>query len=57
MALALAPAAPWAALAFGVVAVSIAVGSVVGRFHYAIDAITGLLLAIAIWQCAVVLGW
>jgi membrane-associated phospholipid phosphatase len=56
VALGLAPAAPWAAVAFGVVAVSIAVGSVVGRFHYAIDAITGLLLAVAIWQCVAAFG-
>jgi membrane-associated phospholipid phosphatase len=54
--LALAPAAPWAAVVFGIFAVSIAVGSVVGRFHYAIDAITGLLLAIAVWRCTAAFG-
>jgi len=50
-ALALWPAVPWAAVLFGILAVSIAVGSVIGRFHYAIDAITGLLLAVLIWAC------
>jgi hypothetical protein len=34
--------------------VSIAVASVVGRFHYAIDAITGLLLALGVWVVLVV---
>jgi membrane-associated phospholipid phosphatase len=56
VALALAPTAPWAAVLFGVLALSIAVASVVGRFHYAIDAITGLLLAIVVWLCAAALG-
>jgi membrane-associated phospholipid phosphatase len=56
VALALAQPAPRAALAFGVVAVSIAIASVVGRFHYAIDAITGLLLAIVIWYLSPFLG-
>ena len=49
VALALVPVAPWAAAVFAVLAVSIAVASVVGRFHYAIDAITGLLLALGLW--------
>ena len=56
VALALLPAAPRAALVFGVLAVSIAFASVVGRFHYAIDAITGLLLAVLIWWSMIVLG-
>jgi membrane-associated phospholipid phosphatase len=56
VALALIEAAPWAAAAFGVLAVSIAVASVVGRFHYAIDAITGLLLALGVWV-VLTLSW
>jgi membrane-associated phospholipid phosphatase len=47
-ALALWSEVPWAGAVFTVLAVSIAVGSVVGRFHYAIDAIAGLLLALAL---------
>jgi membrane-associated phospholipid phosphatase len=49
VALGLIEVAPAAAAVFGVLAVSIAVASVVGRFHYAIDAITGLLLAVGLW--------
>jgi membrane-associated phospholipid phosphatase len=53
VALALAQAAPLAAIVFVALAVSIAVASVVGRFHYALDAITGLLLALCVWAGAV----
>ena len=49
VALGLIEAAPRAAAVFGVLAVSIAVASVIGRFHYAIDAVTGLLLALGVW--------
>ena len=56
VALALAQAAPVAAAVFAVLAVSIAIASVVGRFHYALDAITGLLLALCVWGAAVSLG-
>jgi membrane-associated phospholipid phosphatase len=56
VALALVSTAPWAAVVFGVLALSIAIASVVGRFHYAIDAITGLLLAVVVWQCAAAFG-
>jgi hypothetical protein len=48
VALAVWPAVPWAGVMFAVIAFSIAAASVVGRFHYAIDAITGLLLALAL---------
>ena len=53
VALAVWPAVPWAGVLLGVLAVSIAVASVVGRFHYAIDAVTGLLLAVALWAVGV----
>lgn len=56
VALALAQAAPVAAIVFAVLAVSIAVASVVGRFHYALDAITGLLLAVCVWGAVVLMG-
>ena len=48
--------APVAAIVFAVLAVSIAVASVVGRFHYALDAITGLLLAVCVWAAVAALG-
>jgi membrane-associated phospholipid phosphatase len=57
VALALAPASPMAAAVFGALAVSIAIGSIVGRFHYAIDAIAGLLLAVVLWWSMIVVGW
>jgi membrane-associated phospholipid phosphatase len=57
LALALAPVSMTASLIFGVLAVSIAVGSVVGRFHYAIDAAAGLLLAVIIWGVARLVGY
>jgi membrane-associated phospholipid phosphatase len=45
-ALAVAAEMPLAGLVLGVVAVSIAAGSVVGRYHYASDAVAGALVAI-----------
>lgn len=56
VALAMAQAAPLAAIVFAALAVSIAIASVVGRFHYALDAITGLLLALSVWAAAVLIG-
>ena len=56
VALALMAAGPGLAIVFGVLAVSIAVGSVVGRFHYALDAITGLLLALLVWCSMIAFG-
>jgi len=38
---------PLDGLIFGLIAVSIAIGSVVGRYHYAADAFVGALVAIA----------
>jgi membrane-associated phospholipid phosphatase len=52
----LAPVVPWAAIVFGILAISIAAGSVVGRFHYAIDAVAGLLLAVVVWGAAAWIG-
>jgi hypothetical protein len=34
---------------FLVVAVSIAVASVLGRYHYAIDSVLGILVALLVW--------
>ena len=41
-------ALPW----FLVLAVSITVGSVIGRYHYAADSIAGVLVAVAVWGIA-----
>jgi hypothetical protein len=57
VALALMPVAPLAAAVFGVLAISVALGSVVGRFHYAIDAIAGIVLAVMIWWAMILLGF
>ena len=45
-ALAVGSSIPLAGIVLGVVAVSIAIGSVVGRYHYTADAITGALVAV-----------
>jgi len=57
VAFALMAVAPAAGAVFTVLALSIAAGSIVGRFHYAIDAIAGLLLAIVIWSTMIVAGF
>jgi membrane-associated phospholipid phosphatase len=46
VALALVPELPLAAVVFAVLAISVSAGSVAGRFHYAIDALAGILLAL-----------
>ncbi len=45
-ALAVGSSIPQAGVVLGVLAVSIAIGSVVGRYHYTADAITGALIAV-----------
>lgn len=45
-ALAVGSSIPQAGIVLGVLAVSIAIGSVVGRYHYTADAITGALIAV-----------
>ena len=37
---------PWAGLLFGLLALAIAIGSVVGRYHYAADALAGVAIAL-----------
>ena len=51
-ALALGSVVPVAGVVFGIVAVSIAAGSVAGRYHYAADAIAGALVAIVAFVMA-----
>jgi len=46
-ALAVGSVSPVGGAVFGVIAVSIAVASVVGRYHYAVDAVIGALMALA----------
>jgi membrane-associated phospholipid phosphatase len=46
---------PEAGIVLGIVAVSIAVGSVVGRYHYAADAIAGAVVALLAFLTASVL--
>jgi membrane-associated phospholipid phosphatase len=48
-ALAVGSMVPAAGALFGVLALSIAVATVVGRYHYAVDSILGLLVAVAVW--------
>lgn len=48
-ALAVASLLPWAGVPFALAALSIAVASVLGRYHYAADSILGALLALAAW--------
>ena len=51
--LALAPVAPFAAVALVPVALAVAIGSIAGRYHFAGDAIAGYLVAALVW---IVLG-
>lgn len=51
-ALAISDALPAAGAAFAVLAVSIASASVLGRYHYAADAVLGLAVAIVAWMIA-----
>ena len=49
IALVLLPVVPWAGLAFLLAAASIAVGCVAGRYHYVVDAVAGVAVAIVLW--------
>jgi membrane-associated phospholipid phosphatase len=49
VALATFPIAPPAGALFLVLAMSIAVGSVIGRYHYALDAAAGIALTLVTW--------
>ena len=48
-ALAVAHISPAAGYAFGIVALGIAAGSIVGRYHYAADSLAGLIVPIVVW--------
>ncbi len=48
-ALAVGALSPWAGVVFGVVALCIMAGSVLGDYHYAGDAVTGALAAVGAW--------
>jgi hypothetical protein len=57
VALVVASSAPLTGAVLAVVAISVAAGSVFGRYHYAIDAAAGLLLACAVWGMAAAVGF
>jgi membrane-associated phospholipid phosphatase len=57
IAFALLPALPAGGAVALVLACTIAVGCVVGRYHYAIDVITGTALAVAVWGIAAATGY
>jgi hypothetical protein len=49
-ALAVGAVSPVAGVAFALVAAGIVMGSVAGRYHYAVDALLGIAVAIAVWR-------
>jgi hypothetical protein len=46
---------PWAGIVFAVVAIGVAVGSSVGRYHYTADAVAGIVVGVAGWAISTVL--
>jgi membrane-associated phospholipid phosphatase len=57
VALAVAPVMPWAGAVFLALALWIALATVVGRYHYIVDAIAGALLTLALWAVMVSFGF
>lgn len=57
IAMAVTGAAPVAGAALAVVAVSIAVACVVGRYHYIVDVVAGVVLALVAGTITATLGW
>jgi membrane-associated phospholipid phosphatase len=49
VALAVLGAMPWTGAVFLVVAISISLACIVGRYHYVVDVLAGAALAILIW--------
>ena len=56
VALGVLPAAPVSAAVLAAMALTIAVASVVGRYHYVLDAITGVVLALVVWAAVSAAG-
>ncbi len=56
VALAVMPALPWTGFGLLVLALAVAVATVVGRYHYVADAVAGAALAVAIWSVMRALG-
>ena len=56
VAFALADPLPWLAAVFFMLALSIAVACIVGRYHYVVDTAAGAALAVAIWSTMELLG-
>lgn len=55
MAFAILPVLPWIGLGFLVIALSISVACVVGRYHYIVDAVFGAALALIVWAAVALL--
>ena len=49
VALAVIPAMPWTGAVFLVLAASISLACIVGRYHYVVDVLAGAALALVIW--------
>ena len=47
---------PWVGLVLLVIALSISLACVVGRYHYAIDVVAGAAMALVIWAAVAVSG-
>jgi len=56
IALAVSHAVPVAGLVFGVIALSISVACVVGRYHYVVDVLAGVALALTVWGVTLLAG-
>jgi membrane-associated phospholipid phosphatase len=47
---------PGVGIVFGLIALAVAIGSVIGRYHYAVDALTGVIVAAIGRACGIVVG-
>jgi membrane-associated phospholipid phosphatase len=56
IAFALLPVLPAAGVVALVLAATIAVGCIVGRYHYVIDVVTGIVLAVVVWAIVAAAG-
>ena len=56
IALAVASSMPATGAVLFVLAISVSVACVVGRYHYSVDVVAGILLAVAVWTATAVFG-
>jgi membrane-associated phospholipid phosphatase len=47
---------PWVGLVFLIIALSIAAACIVGRYHYVVDVVAGIALALGVWAVVVASG-